>query len=433
MKGYTIHRRTTPIYAMVGVLANCPVLSSFCLRGRYHRAHDFALLYSSCGRKILKLSTLMMPCETNRPKTALRLSATDELDLSTAASLLRSGRVVAFPTETVYGLGADATNPIAVSAIFAAKRRPPDNPLIVHISSQADLSRHALTPMPLPPIASKLAEAFWPGPLTMVLPLSANSNLAPAVTASLPSVAIRVPHHPVAAALLSRAMIPIAAPSANLSGRPSPTCAHHVLRDLANDIDAVVDIDHNVHLLPSERCGLESTVVDLTSSVPTVLRPGAVSISQLENVSGLAFERAYHAPSSEASAPKAPGMKYRHYAPKSPLYIVESSLASTIQEWKKSATRIGLLADQQICNTIGDKYDVVCVACGNDGTAASFARALYAALRAFDGEGDMAVYPPVDVILAVPPKQVEDGIGEAVMNRLKKAAAGRADVLPGLT
>lgn len=374
----------------------------------------------------------MMPCETNRPRTAaLRLSATDELDLSAAAALLRAGRIVAFPTETVYGLGADATNPDAVSAIFAAKRRPPDNPLIVHISSLADLSLHALTPLPLSPIATKLAEAFWPGPLTLVLPLSSSSNLAPAVTASLPSVAIRVPHHPVAAALLGRAMIPIAAPSANVSGRPSPTCAHHVFRDLANDVDAVIDTDRSAHLLPSERCGLESTVVDLTSSVPTVLRPGAVSRSQLESVAGVSFERAYHIQSSETVTPKAPGMKYRHYAPKAPLYIVDSSLVSVIREWRKSATRIGVLADQQVCSTVDNESGIVCVACGNEGTPASFARALYAALRAFDGEGDMAVYPPVDVILAVPPEQVEDGIGEAVMNRLKKAAAGRVDKLPG--
>lgn len=414
---------------MVGVLAHTFVrecLYPLACLSSLSRPPFWSYLESKLARR-----SLTMPCETSGPKTAVRLSATNELDLSTAAALLRSGRIVAFPTETVYGLGADATNPAAVAAIFAAKRRPPDNPLIVHISSRADLSVHALTPLPLSPIASQLAEAFWPGPLTLVLPLSPNSNLAPAVTASLPSVAIRVPHHPVAAALLGRALIPVAAPSANLSGRPSPTCAHHVFRDLANAIDAVVDTDHDIHLLPSARCGLESTVVDLTSSVPTVLRPGAVSLNQLESVTGMSFERAYLVPSSEdLVAPKAPGMKYRHYAPRAPLYIVESSLTAAIRKWKNSAARIGVLADQQVCNNIEDESGVFCVVCGNDGTPASFARGLYAALRSFDGEGDLAIYPPVDVILAVPPKGNDDGISEAIMNRLRKAAAGREDKLP---
>lgn len=373
-----------------------------------------------------------MPCDTNRPNTtALRLSASSELDISTAAELLRSGRVVAFPTETVYGLGADATNPGAVSAIFAAKRRPNDNPLIVHISCQDDLFQQVLTPLPLSPLAASLADAFWPGPLTLVLPLDPNSNLAPAVTASLSSVAIRVPQHPTAAALLARAQVPIAAPSANLSGRPSPTTADHVLRDLANVIDAVVDTGQNADLNPSARCGLESTVVDLTSQTPTVLRPGAISISQLENVTGVSFQRVCHS-HSDNSTPKAPGMKYRHYAPTAPLYIVQSSLPSAISEWSKSVKRIGILADLMICRSLQANGHVICVPCGDDGTAAGFARSLYGALRSFDGEGgESAISPPVDVILAVPPRQLDDGIGEAIMNRLRKAAAGHGDRLKG--
>lgn len=362
-----------------------------------------------------------MPSKTSQPKSAQVLSGTNELDLSIAADLLRAGRVVAFPTETVYGLGADATNPDAISAVFAAKRRPSDNPLIVHIASQYDLSRFSLTPLPLPRIAAKLASAFWPGPLTMVLPLAEGSNLATAVTAGQSTVAIRVPHHPIAAALLARTQLPIAAPSANLSGRPSPTCAKHVLRDLSTAIDAVIDSSHPV------QCGLESTVVDLTHH-PTVLRPGAVSFQDLERISGVQFRRSSHVPSE--GAPKAPGMKYRHYAPIAPLHIVEGSLQTTIDQWHKAGKRVGLLADKSICNNVQQPERIACVPCGDDDTSLGFARSLYAALRAFDGEGAFSVSGTVDVILAVPPSNVENGMGEAIMNRLRKASAGRDEKDP---
>lgn len=367
-----------------------------------------------------------MPFPSNPSEATQIFSGSSKHDLSSAAKLLRSGLLVAFPTETVYGLGADATNTAAVSSIFEAKRRPVDNPLIVHLSRTEDLARHKLTPLPLSPIALRLVEAFWPGPLTLVLPLAKESRLSPLVTGGLDSVAIRVPSHPVANALLTRAQIPVAAPSANLSGRPSPTCAQHVLRDLSDVIDAVVDASSE-ESDPSTPFGLESTVVDLTSK-PTVLRPGAVSLEDLYRASGIQFFKASDIGAVHDATPKAPGMKYRHYAPIAPLYVIDEQLKPAIHHWRKMGKRVGILADKRVCREAQKHDDVVCVPCGHDGKAESFAQSLYAALRAFDGEGDQAVTNPVDIILAVPPADTADGIGEAVMNRLSKASTAREDI-----
>lgn len=440
------------------------------------------------------------------------LRGSDPHDLSVAASLLRSGRLVAFPTETVYGLGADATNTDAVSAIFSAKRRPADNPLIVHIAALSDLAKYDLTPLPLSPIADQLTRAFWPGPLTLILPLSPTSPIAQLVTANLTSIAVRIPQHPVARALLRAAECPVAAPSANRSGRPSPTSPMHVLTDLADDIDAVVDdmsetntpvvaaandvVDISCHSVDRERVnklksatngnvtgtsrtssttnstdfqnngvtmvGLESTVVDLsiidqhTSQVlnPCVLRPGSISVEDLNRVTGIQFGNALSNSSSASklnnhtatiasqpatlSAPKAPGMKYRHYAPVAPVHLVdglvalEAALNQQTGDMKldgKNSPRIGVMANKDLCRTIRKWHyqhcQLVCVVCGEDDSAAAFGRDLYAALRAFDGEGPHAVHPPVDMIYALPPSDQQSGIGGAVMNRLSKAAAGR--------
>lgn len=365
-----------------------------------------------------------MPIQS-KTKQARLLHSSDDADLSLAANMLRLGQLVAFPTETVYGLGADATNSEAVNSIFAAKRRPSDNPLIVHLSHVDDLSKHNLTPLPFSPIAKQLANAFWPGPLTLILPLADSSPLSTAVTAGLDSVAIRIPLHPVARALLARAQLPIAAPSANLSGRPSPTCAQHVFKDLSEVIDGIVDFSDDQLDDPFSQVGLESTVVDLTSR-PTVLRPGAISLEQLEKATGVQFFRET-AMTNGNNTPKAPGMKYRHYAPIAPLYIVYEYLLATLRQWESKKKRVGILADESICATVPKQDNFVCVPCGDKNNAEGFGRSLYAALRAFDGEGDFAVSPPVDVILAVPPHDVNQGIGEAVMNRLRKAAAGREE------
>lgn len=377
-------------------------------------------------------------------------------DLRLAGKALASGKLVAFPTETVYGLGANANDTDAVREVFVAKGRPQDNPLIVHVASAAALAGANLTRTPLRPVASAVTAAFWPGPLTLVLPRLPDSDVSPLVTAGLDSVAIRVPAHPVASALLVEAGVPVAAPSANHSGRPSPTVAAHVHADLDGRIDGIVDACTHCADSDLSNCGLESTVVDLTNEeCPTILRPGAISASDLERVSGVKFtthsssslQSSTASDRSDASgttivandealredAPKAPGMKYRHYAPQSPVVLCSrDEVVDTIRRQISAISSggadhaIGLLADLETCAktraTLTDE-NVAYVTCGKRGDAASVARGLYGGLRAFDGEGEHAVPPPgVRVIVAVALEGCDDGIAAAVMNRLRKAA-----------
>ncbi|MFZ9886983.1 MAG: L-threonylcarbamoyladenylate synthase [Myxococcota bacterium] len=231
------------------------------------------------------------------------LSGDVPADVMAAAALLRAGQLVAFPTETVYGLGGNGLDETVVQRIFAAKGRPQDNPVILHVASfEAALPLWAPSPGQLAH-AQRCAEALWPGPLTLVLP--ASPDVPPAVTAGLRSVGVRVPKHPVALALLRSVALPIAAPSANRSGRPSPTTAAHVLRTLDKDVAAVVDGG-------ATEVGLESTVLDLTRDVPTVLRPGGVSIDELRALLGdVAWLGRGDVPEEAAS----PGLRHRHYAP----------------------------------------------------------------------------------------------------------------------
>lgn len=225
-----------------------------------------------------------------------------------AVDIIRSGGIVAFPTETVYGLGADATNAEAVEKIFEAKGRPADNPLIVHVDSKAaainyvdDVSDKAL----------KLMDAFWPGALTLIMK-SKPRIFAQNVTADLETVGIRVPNHPVALNLLKRVQLPIAAPSANTSGKPSPTLAEHVYHDMESKVPLILDGGPT-------KIGIESTVLDMTSEPPVILRPGNVTKEQIENVIGtIRFSAELH-----GNAPKSPGMKYTHYAPEAPVYLIE--------------------------------------------------------------------------------------------------------------
>jgi L-threonylcarbamoyladenylate synthase len=369
-------------------------------------------------------------------------------DISEAAAALASGKLVAFPTETVYGLGADARSDEAVRGVFAAKGRPSDNPLIVHLASKSAVTRARLTPTPLSTVADKVTDAFWPGPLTVVLPCLPDARLSAVVTAGLDSVAIRVPKHPVASALLEAANVPVAAPSANRSGRPSPTEAHHVFADLEGRVHGVIgDVESSVTDCPRTNggagcsnvyCGLESTVVDLTDeSRPTILRPGAISAADLESVTGMVFQ--IHAPTEPAkqeattnakiAGPKAPGMKYRHYAPKAPVVLCRSDSVQAELDRQRAVHRlpskIGLMADAETCAEQLQMQDgLAAVVCGVRGDSASVGRALYASLRAFDGEGPYAVAQPgVAVIVAVEVGDAEDGIGAAVMNRLRKAAS----------
>ncbi|PDO10396.1 MAG: threonylcarbamoyl-AMP synthase [Candidatus Reconcilbacillus cellulovorans] len=323
-----------------------------------------------------------------------------------AAQLLRSGELVAFPTETVYGLGADARNAAAVRRIFKAKGRPADNPLIVHVVDAAAAEAVADVGHP---IAIRLMEAFWPGPLTLVLPAKPGA-VAQEVTAGLATVAVRVPSHPVALELIRAAGCPVAAPSANRSGRPSPTTADHVREDLDGLVAAVIDAGPT-------GIGLESTVVEPVDGGVRLLRPGGVPPEALRNVAG----RVWWASADDASAPRSPGMKYAHYAPRGRLTLVSggdpSAVYETICRELREAKARGEVTGVLTVAERADRYDadVVAVA-GRAGDVGATARELYAALRRFDEGG--ATY-----ILAEP--FAEEGLGAAVMNRLRKAAGGR--------
>jgi len=317
-----------------------------------------------------------------------------------AAQLLRDGQTVAFPTETVYGLGADATNDESVQRIFEAKGRPSDNPLIVHISSLDQLEQVVDE---IGKIEKTLIEHFWPGPLTLIFNKK-QGVFSDLVTAGLETVGIRMPDHPVALAIIEAAGKPIAAPSANRSGKPSPTTAQHVHHDLDGRIAGIVDGGET-------GVGLESTVLDCTVNPPMILRPGGVSYEELVNCIG----HVNMDPSigQMADKPRSPGMKYTHYAPTAPLYIAKGSnawLQETIISFQEDGKKVGVLASIETINQV--KADFL-VACGKDDDLSTTAHFLYESIRAFDNEA-------VDVILAQSVEPI--GIGAAIMNRLDKAA-----------
>lgn len=351
-------------------------------------------------RSLYHLRRFPMPSPT--PLSTLLLDGSSELDLSTAASLLESNRLVAFPTETVYGLGANAFCASAVLRIFEAKCRPADNPLIVHISSPSQLS--VLTP-PLSKLALSLIDAFWPGPLTLVLPVLPESKIAAPVLAGLDTIAVRLPKHPVALALLAKAGVPVAAPSANRSGRPSPTCAKHVVKDLDGRVEAVVD---GGELWRGGGWGVESTVVEIRGEGWRLLRPGVIGRDEVRKVVGT-DEMTKEA----GGVGRSPGMKYRHYAPKAKVEIVRKvELGDRVKQLEGMEQRVGVVGEKGVW-----ERNVVEVEWG----WAGLARGLYRGLRAFDGEEEGV--GQVDVILVVVPEE-EDGMKEAVEERLRKAAAG---------
>ncbi len=325
-------------------------------------------------------------------------------DLVRAASILREGGLVAFPTETVYGLGADALNPEALQKIYQAKGRPSDNPLIVHIAEVAMLA--SLT-TDVPPIAHQLIDAFWPGPLTLVLP---KAPIVPElVTGGLATVAVRMPDHPVALALLQAAGVPVAAPSANLSGKPSPTTAQHVWEDLTGKIEMILDGG-------PVGVGVESTVLDITMDPPLILRPGGITAEQLAEVLGELPEQD-PALAETALTPRSPGMKYTHYAPAAPLILVEGSepeMVATIQQlyqdYSKRGLKVGIMATQQ---TIHNYTSGEVLLVGSRTELATVAARLYSTLREFDTR-------QVQVILAE--GFLREKLGTAIMNRLTKAA-----------
>ena len=376
-------------------------------------------------------------------------------ELKDGAALICRGGLVAFPTETVYGLGGNALDPEASRRIYAAKGRPGDNPLIVHISDLSELYGIART---VPPVALKLADAFWPGPLTMIF--EKQERIPYETTGGLDTVAVRMPAHQAALELIRLSGVPIAAPSANLSGHPSPTCAEHVIRDLSGRIDMIIDGG-------SCDIGVESTILDLTSDPPMILRPGYITKEMLEEEIGpvaldpaiAALERVTEkaaapadAAGSESAAgnapadpsglkdlsagglhPKAPGMKYRHYAPKAPLTLVSSDETDSLgrlqaekvlelcEQALSEGKSVGLMGTEEnealyrsfLDRHSGEQDRIALFFIGSRRDPAGIARGLYGVLREFDETGVDCIYGE---------SFETDHLGEAIMNRLLKAA-----------
>ncbi|SER03148.1 L-threonylcarbamoyladenylate synthase [Lachnospiraceae bacterium NE2001] len=353
----------------------------------------------------------------------------NEQDIEVAAQIIKDGGLVAFPTETVYGLGGNALSPSASNAIYTAKGRPSDNPLIVHIADTASVYELAKE---VPDIARTLMEAFWPGPLTIILP---KADIVPKeTTGGLDTVAIRFPSHPAAMELIKRSGVYIAAPSANTSGRPSPTTAKHVKEDMDGRIEAIIDGG-------PVGIGIESTIVDLTSDIPTILRPGFITKKNLEDIIGeVRIDPAIIHPDPNLR-PKAPGMKYTHYAPQGELTVVErmevaiptdatpefdskyyadegaAAVADTINalynKKKEAGSRVLILAPEEHRHF----YNIEdTIAVGSIDSGITVAARLYAALRECDERGAEFIYSESF-------KDCE--IGGAIMNRLLKAAGQR--------
>jgi L-threonylcarbamoyladenylate synthase len=317
-----------------------------------------------------------------------------------AASLLAQGQVVAFPTETVYGLGANALDSGAVEAIFKAKGRPQDNPLIVHLGEQSQADKYVQA---IPPKACLLMERFWPGPLTLVL--AKTGQVPPVVTAGLDTVALRVPDHPLALELLRQTGFPLAAPSANLSGRPSPTRAEHVLADLGGRIPAILDGGET-------GWGLESTVLDCTVEPFRLLRPGGVTLEDLRALVPVTFAASE---GEDKEPPRSPGMKYQHYAPDATVFLLTGQgVRARIQEESEPYRRRGQKVGVMTWNERSHLYSGFTVLpMGSEGDLQTLANKLYHLLRQADHLGLDVLY-----IEGVP----EADLGLAIMNRLRKAA-----------
>ncbi|MCM1123166.1 MAG: L-threonylcarbamoyladenylate synthase [Eubacterium sp.] len=322
-----------------------------------------------------------------------------------AGNIIKNGGLVAFPTETVYGLGGDALNPLSSEKIYRAKGRPSDNPLIVHIADLADL---AAIVREIPDDAKKLADAFWPGPLTMILH---KSDIVPLeTTGGLETVAVRMPVNPVARELIRSAGGYVAAPSANRSGRPSPTLAKYVAEDMSGRIEMIID-GGDVEI------GLESTIVDLTVEKPMILRPGYITRQMLERVLHEVGEDSTMMCGDTGQAPKAPGMKYRHYAPKGDLTIVTGDAEHVIQyinnqiaQYRDDNKITGVIAtDESVLQYHAD----ICKSVGSSDDEDAIAKTLYRVLRELDDE---------DVEIIYAEAFHTSGIGQAIMNRLLKAA-----------
>ena len=333
----------------------------------------------------------------------IKINSIDDEALKRAGQCIKDGGLVAFPTETVYGLGGDGLNEVAAKNIYLAKGRPSDNPLILHINDQKMLSRivSEVTPM-----AKKTMTAFCPGPITIILP---KSNIVPkAVTGGLDTIAVRMPDNDIARALIKYADTPIAAPSANISGRPSPTTAQAVYKDLQSRIDMVLD---------GGACqfGVESTIVDCTEDVPIILRPGAITKEMLEEI--FPVVKIDKAIVGANVVPKAPGMKYKHYAPKVDMILIEgdnekmsSSIKKILHKYENEGKKVGLLVSDEVANELNHQNTF---SYGSQENLAQIASEIYEGLRYFDNKD-------VDIILAQ--GTTDKGIGLAIMNRLHKAS-----------
>ena len=331
----------------------------------------------------------------------LLLDAADPSTAQIAADIIRRGGLVAIPTETVYGLGANGLDEQAVIKIFQAKGRPQDNPLILHVAQPREMEKFCHD---IPPAAYALAEKFWPGPLTMVLP--ARDIVPRRTTAGLDTVAVRCPDNETTRQIIRLSGVPIAAPSANLSGKPSTTTAQHVLHDHDGNIDAIVDGG------PC-RVGVESTIVDLTEARPRLLRPGGITPEQLTAVLGdLVIDKAVTAQIDKDAVVKAPGMKYRHYAPAEPVVIVAGSREKAAQYIHDHFTP----GDRVLCfdEELPLYADCAPLSYGKESDVNTLSAGLFAALRELDDARIHQVYARCPV---------GDGVAYAVQNRLKKAAA----------
>lgn len=322
-------------------------------------------------------------------------------DISEAAELIRNGETVVFPTETVYGLGANALDPKAVKKIFEAKGRPSDNPLIVHIADFCEVESFVRE---IPPAARELAKRFWPGPLTMIL--KKKPCIPDEVSAKLDTVGIRIPENPLTRAFLAECGVPVAAPSANISGRPSPTTFLHAFEDMNGKVAGIIRGE-------AAKVGVESTVIDMTSEIPTILRPGGVSIEQLRDVLGEVLI------SSEVKAddiPKAPGMKYKHYSPKGQVYILSGTAeeAANFIEKRSKLTDTAVLVFDELMAVMPETAKRLSL--GSRTSPEGAAHRLFDVLRECDALGVKEIYAP-----EIP----DDGLWRAVKNRLYKAAAKR--------
>lgn len=338
-------------------------------------------------------------------KVTEQLTEKDKKKIEAAGDILKNGGLVAFPTETVYGLGADALNPEASKKIYAAKGRPSDNPLIVHISNMKALEKITSE---IPQKAKKMAEQFWPGPLTMIFPKSEQVPLE--TTGGLETVAVRMPNHPIALALIDAGGGYIAAPSANTSGKPSPTKAEHVALDMDGKIPMILDGG-------AVGIGIESTIVDFSTDIPMILRPGYITPEMIREVIGEVKMDPGLSMDNPAAHPKAPGMKYKHYAPKADLILVNGEQERVIQKInelvsiaQKSGKKTGVIGTDETC---GQYQTGIVKSIGTREEEDTIARHLYGILREFDD---------LDVDIIYSESFSTPRIGQAIMNRMLKAA-----------